>query len=113
VRLTTPFRFRVVATLTLVLAALGCANADTELTGPGGLRPSFDIASDSGAFAAGGDSSAVVVDSSAVAVDGTAVATDSSAVATDGSAVVQADSAVVAAPDGDGYDPRSGYVVAY
>jgi hypothetical protein len=114
VRLTTLSRFRVVVTATLALATFGCANAGTELTGPGGARPSFDIAADSGAITAADDSSGVAQDDSAAAADDGAVAPAPDE--TDG-AVAPApddeDGGIAAAPDEEGDEAKSGYVVAY
>jgi len=120
VRLTTLFRFRVVIIVTLALATFGCANAGTELTGPGGRRASLEIVCDSCAAtasadssAAVGDSSAVTGDSSAVAGDGSEAAGDGDAAAGDSTAVAGGDGIVADAPDEGGYDSKSGYVVAY
>lgn len=113
-RLTTLFRFRVVVTVTLALATFGCANVGSDLTGPGGQRPSLDIASDSSAFAAADDSSGVAQDDSADAEDdgGVLPAPDE-----DDSAVAPApdenDGGIAAAPDEEGDEAKSGYVVAY
>jgi hypothetical protein len=107
VRLTTLSRFRVAVTVTLALVTFGCANGGSELAGPGAGRPSLAVGSDSSATPAEGDSSGVAQDDSTVVAapdeDGGIVAAPPDA----------DDSTVVAPPDAEGYDPRSGYVVAY
>jgi len=107
VRLTTLSRFRAAVTVTLALVTFGCANGGSELAGPGAGRPSLAVGSDSSATAAEGDSSGVAQDDSTVV----AAPDEDGGI---GAAPPDADdSTVVAPPDAEGYDPRSGYVVAY
>jgi hypothetical protein len=114
VRLTTLFRFRFVVTVALALAMFGCANAGTELTGPGGQRPSFDIAGDSSAVTAAGDSSGVAQDDSAGAEDGGTVApAPDEGDSTVAPAPDENDGGIADAPDEGGDPTSSGYVVAY
>jgi hypothetical protein len=92
VRFTAPLRFRTVVAVMLALATFGCANAGSDLTGPGGRRVSLDIESDSSAVTSGWVSSAVDEDIGAV---------------------VEEDGAIADAPFEEWYDSSSGYIVAY